>query len=109
ALRLGRIARLAERAQRIGDRHTALVGAHRRAVRQPAERRARAEQADAESRALLVAPPDDLDRTLESDAVVEQRIDGLHRAEHAEGAVEAAALRDGVDVRTDQDRGRASV
>src|SRR5207302_396957 len=64
ALRLCRVARLADRAQRVRDAHPVLVGALRRAVGQPAERRARAEETDPEPRTLFITPADDLHRTL---------------------------------------------
>src|SRR5207237_923469 len=108
ALRLGRVARLVDRAQRVRDAHPVLVGALRRTVRQPAERRARAEETDPEPRTLFITPADDLHRTLEPDAVVEQGNDRLDGAEHAQRAVEATTLRDRVDVRADED-GRSTV
>src|SRR5438552_17787372 len=109
ALRLRRLPGLADRPERVGDLHPVLVGALSGAVGQAPERRARTEEPDPESRAFFVAPPHHFDRPPEADAVVEQHLDGLDRAQHAERAVEPAALGNGVDVRPDEDRRRSVV
>ena len=66
------IALLAKRAQRSGDGDAAPIRPLRRTGRKPVERRRGSEEADAESRSLLVGPGDDLDRSLETRAHVEQ-------------------------------------
>ena len=102
ALRHPRFAGLAERAQRIGDRDPRAVRSLGSAIRQPAERGARAEQADPEARPLLVAPAHDLHRSREAQPVIEERLDRLDRAEHPERAVESSALRHRVQMRADE-------
>src|SRR5207248_8229611 len=62
------------------------------------------EETDAEAGTLLVGPRDDLDRPPKIGARLEKRLHRLHGAEHAERAVEAATVRDRVDVRADEDR-----
>jgi hypothetical protein len=92
ALRERGIALLAERTQGVGDRDTTLVGAFRGTCRKPAERGRGSEQPDPEPRPFLVGPRDHLDRTLETRTHVEQRLDRLDRADHAERSIETTAL-----------------
>src|SRR6266516_4520069 len=96
------VALLAERAQRVGHRDTAPIRALRDAGGKPVERCRGSEQADAESRPLLVRPGDDLDWSLEAGTDIEERLDRLDGADDSERTVESTALGHRVDVRADE-------
>src|SRR3989442_6578911 len=96
--RVGRVAALSQRTQRLADRYAVLVATLERVIGQAAERGARPEEPDPEPCALLVRPGDDLDRAAEARARVEDRVDRLDRAKDAERAVEPAALGHRVEV-----------
>ena len=86
--------------ERVGQRDAVAVGEAAHGVRvERARARARAEQAAAEARALLVGPVDELD----GDGPVPggQRAHDLERAQHAERAVEPAAVGHRVEVAAD--------
>src|SRR3989475_1941631 len=105
APRGGGVATLSERTKRPRDRHAVTVATLERAIGQAAERGARPEEPDPEPCALLVRPGDDLDRAAEARPRVEDRVDGLDRAQDADRCVEPAALGHRVEMRADDGRG----
>ena len=99
-----RVPVLAERPKGVGDGGARPVVTLGDVRGEPPESGGRSKEAHAETRALLVRPGHDLDRTTELALRIEQRLHCLDRAEHAERAIKPAAFGDRVQVGADDDR-----
>src|SRR2546430_1182495 len=100
-----RITDFPERSKRVCDGNPVAVLPLGDARHEATERRRGPEEADAKASALLVRPRDDLDRPPQRRLEIHERLNRLDRAQHAERPVEPAALRNGVEMRAEQDRG----
>jgi hypothetical protein len=92
---------------RLSEGRSSRVDAVAEAVHVVADERAAAEERSVEARALLVHERGHPDRPRRLEALLLEEANGVHRGDDAEGAVESAAGRNGVEVRSDEHRSAA--